>query len=136
MTDIPKLVTDLRATFDSRVTRPVEWRRAQLTALKTMLLEQDKDFVDALYADLGKPAEEARGTELQFVINEIDHTLEHLDAWLAPEPAPLPEKLQPGKAEVIREPLGVALVIGPWNYPLHLALAPLVGILPQATLRW
>jgi aldehyde dehydrogenase (NAD+) len=129
MTDIPQLVTDLRATFDSRVTRPVEWRRAQLGALKTMLLEQDKDFVDALYADLGKPADEARGTELQFVINEIDHTLEHLDAWLAPEPAPLPSKLQPGTAQVIREPLGVALVIGPWNYPLHLALAPLVGIL-------
>jgi aldehyde dehydrogenase (NAD+) len=129
MTDIAQLVIDLRATFDSRVTRPVEWRRAQLTALKTMLQEQDQDFVDALYADLGKPAEEGRGTELQFVINEIDHTLEHLDAWLAPEPAPLPAKLQPGTAQVIREPLGVALVIGPWNYPLHLALAPLVGIL-------
>ncbi|MDX6263427.1 MAG: aldehyde dehydrogenase [Kribbellaceae bacterium] len=129
MTDIAKLVTDLRTTFDSRVTRPVEWRRAQLTALKTMLLEQDKDFVDALYADLGKPADEARGTELMFVVNEIDHTLEHLDAWLAPEPAPLPDKLLPGTAQVIREPLGVALVVGPWNYPLHLALAPLVGIL-------
>jgi aldehyde dehydrogenase (NAD+) len=129
ITDIPQLVSDLRATFDSRVTRPVEWRREQLLALKTMLLEQDKDFVDALYADLGKPAEEARGTELMFVVNEIDHTLEHLDAWLAPEPAPLLDKLLPGTAQVIREPLGVALVVGPWNYPLHLALAPLVGIL-------
>ncbi|NEA30667.1 aldehyde dehydrogenase family protein [Streptomyces sp. SID13031] len=128
-TNIPQLVTDLRTTFDSRVTRPVEWRREQLSALKTMLLEQDKDFVGALYADLGKPAEEARGTELMFVVNEIDHTLENLEAWLAPEPAPLPEKLLPGTAQVIREPLGVALVVGPWNYPLHLALAPLVGIL-------
>ncbi|MFF1817922.1 aldehyde dehydrogenase family protein [Kribbella sp. NPDC058245] len=127
--DIPQLVTDLRATFDSRVTRPVEWRREQLNALKTMLLEQDADFVGALHTDLGKPADEARGTELMFIVNEIDHTLEHLDEWLAPEPAPLPDKLLPGTAEVIREPLGVALVVGPWNYPLHLALAPLVGIL-------
>ncbi|MGW6281230.1 aldehyde dehydrogenase family protein [Kribbella sp. NPDC055071] len=129
MADIPQLVTDLRATFESGVTRPVEWRRAQLAALKSMLLEQDEDFVKALYADLGKPADEARGTELMFVVNEIDHTLEHLEAWLAPEPAPLPSKLLPGTAQVIREPLGVALVIGPWNYPLHLALAPMVGII-------
>ncbi|HEY3477681.1 MAG TPA: aldehyde dehydrogenase family protein [Streptomyces sp.] len=129
MSAIPAVVSRLRKTFSAGVTKPLEWRRAQLTALKAMLTEQDGDFLAALHTDLGKNAAEARSAELTFVVNEIDHTLDHLEAWVAPEPAPLPETLLPGAGRVVREPLGVALIIGPWNYPLHLVLAPLVGVL-------
>jgi aldehyde dehydrogenase (NAD+) len=129
MSEIPEVVSRLRAAFQSGRTKPLEWRKAQLTALKAMLLEQADDFLAALHADLGKNAAEARSAEITFVANEVDHTLEHLDAWVAPEAAPLPERLMPGRGTVVREPLGVGLIIGPWNYPLHLVLAPLVGVL-------
>ncbi|MDT8915939.1 aldehyde dehydrogenase family protein [Amycolatopsis sp. PS_44_ISF1] len=129
MSEIPEVVSRLRTTFRSGRTKPLEWRRAQLTALKAMLLEQVDDFLAALHADLGKPAAEARSAEITFVVNEVDHTLAHLDEWVAPESAPLPDRLRPGSGTVVREPLGVGLVIGPWNYPLHLVLAPLVGVL-------
>ncbi|HEY4018687.1 MAG TPA: aldehyde dehydrogenase family protein [Pseudonocardiaceae bacterium] len=117
----------LRETFRSRRTRPIAWRRSQLQALRAMLTEQADDFHAALRADLGKSEAQARGAETGFVINEIDHTLANLDAWLTPEPADVPERLGGGEARVVREPLGVVLIIGPWNYPVHLVLAPLVG---------
>ena len=127
--DASAVVGELRTLFNTGVTRPVAWRRAQLTALKTMLTEQAQSFLDALYADLRKNAVEAQRAELGLVINEIDHTLENLDAWLSPEDADLPAGLLPGQGHVVRDPLGVALIIGPWNYPLQLVLAPLVGAL-------
>ncbi|MEU4672890.1 aldehyde dehydrogenase family protein [Amycolatopsis sp. NPDC023774] len=126
---IPDLVSRLRKSFAAGRTKPLSWRREQLGALKRMLLEQEDDFLAALHADLAKNATEARRTELVFVVNEVEDTLEHLDEWLAPQPAGLPERLLPAEGHVVREPLGVALIIGPWNYPLHLALAPLVGVL-------
>jgi aldehyde dehydrogenase (NAD+) len=127
--DAAALVTRLRTTFRTGRTKAVGWRRAQLEALRTMLREQEEVFVRALHDDIGKSDAEARRTEVGFVVNEIDHTLEHLDGWLAPESAPLPAALLPAEGKVVREPLGVVLVIGPWNYPLHLVLAPLVGVL-------
>ena len=88
MSAISDVVSRLRQTFSSGVTKPLEWRRAQLTALKAMLQEQADDFLAALHADLGKNAAEARSAEITFVTNEIDHTLAHLDTWVAPESAP------------------------------------------------
>jgi len=125
--DAQSVVGRLRATFRTGRTRPTSWRREQLLALRDLINEQAETFVEALHADLGKSVTESRGAEIGFVTAEIDHTLANLDAWLAPEPVGLPDRLQPGEGRVVREPLGVVLVIGPWNYPLHLALAPLVG---------
>jgi aldehyde dehydrogenase (NAD+) len=127
--EIPAVVDRLRAAFRSGRTKPVSWRREQLGALRAMLTEQQDAFAAALFADLAKNADEANRTEIHFTVREIDHTLANLDAWLAPEDAELPERLLPGRGTVVREPLGVVLVIGPWNYPLQLVLAPLVGAL-------
>lgn len=129
MVDIPPVVAGLRAAFDSGITRPLAWRREQLRALRRMLVECAPEFDLALNEDLGKPPAEARLTETGFLVGEIDHTLRHLKRWLAPRHAGVPLILQPASARVMMEPLGVVLVIAPWNYPLQLALAPLIGAL-------
>ncbi len=123
------LVKRLRATFDGGRTRPVEWRKAQLHALKTLLTEGEQELLAALALDLGKSGVEAFLTEIALVRAEIDYALHHLDAWLRPEKVHVPVKQQPATARIHRDPLGVVLIIGPWNYPVQLVLAPLVGAL-------
>jgi aldehyde dehydrogenase (NAD+) len=132
MTDdarIDDVADRLRLTFGSGRTKPLAWRRGQLQALRALLTEETEDLLKALEADLGKSTTEAYTTEIGFTLNEIDHTLKHLAGWLRPRKVTVPASMLPGQAKVIREPLGVTLIIAPWNYPLQLALAPLVGAL-------
>jgi len=124
-----EVVARARAAFDNGTTKPRAWRVAQLRALRTLLVEHEAEVAEALHADLGKSATEAWITETGFVVREIDHTLRHLRAWTAPRRVPVPLSLAPGRAKVVREPLGVVLVIAPWNYPVQLCLAPLLGAL-------
>jgi aldehyde dehydrogenase (NAD+) len=124
-----ELVARLRATFRTGATRPVDWRTGQLRRMRTLLTEHGETFAAALHADLGKSPTEAYRTEIDFVIREIDHTLEHLDGWLRPEPAPVPAFLGDANAWTQYDPLGVVLVVAPWNYPLQLLLAPVAGAL-------
>lgn len=126
---IPIIVAGLRHGFDSRITRPESWRRAQLKALQRMLSEHSEDFERVLFADLGKSVSEAHLTEIGLLQSEIAHTLRHLSKWMAPQRVTPPLAVLPAKARIVREPLGVALIIAPWNYPLLLALSPLVGAL-------
>jgi len=124
------VVARLRATFRTGRTKPVEWRTDQLRRLRAMLTEGGADLAAALHADLGKSTGEAYRTEIDFTIREIDHTLDHLAEWLRPEPAPVPAHLGgDATAWTQYDPLGVVLVIAPWNYPAQLLLAPLVGAL-------
>ncbi|MGW1915226.1 aldehyde dehydrogenase family protein [Streptomyces sp. NPDC002076] len=124
------IVARLRATFATGRTKPVEWRTGRLRQLRAMLIEGGADLAAALRADLGKSSTEAYRTEIDFTIREIDHTLEHLADWLRPEPAPVPAHLgADATAWTQYDPLGVVLVIAPWNYPAQLLLAPMVGAL-------
>ncbi|WP_305729220.1 aldehyde dehydrogenase family protein [Streptomyces sp. yr375] len=124
------VVARLRATFRTGRTKPVAWRTDQLRRLRELLTERGADLAAALHADLGKSSTEAYRTEIDFTIREIDHTLEHLAEWLRPEPAPVPAHLgADATAWTQYDPLGVVLVIAPWNYPAQLLLAPLVGAL-------
>ncbi|MER5863186.1 aldehyde dehydrogenase family protein [Kitasatospora sp. NPDC002040] len=123
------VVAGLRATFATGRTKPLDWRLGQLAALRTLLTEERETLQQALHADLGKGPAEAYRTEIGFTLNELDHTVRHLAEWLSPRPAAVPDAFLPAEARVVREPLGVVLVIAPWNYPLQLALAPLVGAL-------
>ncbi|MFI2371736.1 aldehyde dehydrogenase family protein [Streptomyces sp. NPDC018833] len=124
-----ELVARLRATFRAGTTKPVAWRTGQLHRMRTLLTEQGETFAAALHADLGKSSTEAYRTEIDFVIREIDHTLEHLDDWLRPEQAPVPAFIGEASAWTQYDPLGVVLVIAPWNYPAQLLLAPVAGAL-------
>ncbi|CAL9272371.1 4,4'-diaponeurosporen-aldehyde dehydrogenase [Streptomyces sp. SudanB5_2050] len=124
------VVARLRATFRTGRTKPVEWRTGQLCRLRALLTENGSDLEAALHADLGKSAAEAQRTEIGFTVREIDHTLDHLADWLRPEPAPVPAHLgADATAWTQYDPLGVVLVIAPWNYPAQLLLAPVVGAL-------
>lgn len=126
---IPDLVAGLRHSHSQGVTRPASWRRAQLLQLRALLIERGADFEAALQADLGKSGTEAQLTEIGFLISEIDHALAHLAKWMRPRRVRVPLAVQPATARVVPEPLGVVLVIAPWNYPLMLALSPVIGAL-------
>jgi aldehyde dehydrogenase (NAD+) len=127
--EVSGIVAGLRERFDSGITKPRVWRMRQLKALRSMLVERSADFERALASDLGKNATEAQLVEIGFVIGEIDFTLKHLAAWLKPRAVSVPPAVMPARASVVREPLGVVLVIAPWNYPVQLLLTPLIGAL-------
>ncbi|PSL36425.1 aldehyde dehydrogenase (NAD+) [Labedella gwakjiensis] len=127
--DPSDVVATLRAGFDAGLTKPLSWRRAQLRALRRLLVESGHDLEQALALDLGKSAAEAQVSEIGVVVAEVDHALRHLRRWARSVPVPVPVTLAPASARVVPEPLGVVLVIGPWNYPVQLILGPLVGAL-------
>src|SRR5512133_204223 len=120
-------VERLRATYRSGKTLPLEWRHSQLQAMQRMFTECEGDFEAALKADLHKSTFECFATEIGFLQHEISHALEHLDAWARPLPTATPVYLQPATSQTIFEPLGVALIMGAWNYPIQLTLGPLVA---------
>lgn len=124
---IPDMVTELRATFDRGRTRSLPWRLAQLDACKRMLDEQQDAICAALAEDLGRPGFEAWTAEIAAVAKELDHIHKHLAGWVKPDRVAAPLVLQPGKARIYKEPLGVVLIIAPWNYPFQLLISPLMG---------
>ncbi|MCU1436936.1 MAG: aldehyde dehydrogenase family protein [Naasia sp.] len=129
MSEGAAVVGRLRAAYESGITKPYAWRVAQLRALRRMLDEEEDAFEAALLADLGKHPVESVVTEIGLVRLEIDHVLKHLRGWLRPRRVPVPAIALPATARTMYEPLGVALVIAPWNYPVLLSLSPAIGAL-------
>jgi aldehyde dehydrogenase (NAD+) len=123
--EIPALVARLRATFDSGRTKPLEWRRRQLEGLLAFAKEQGDELVAALQADFGKPELEARAADIGQVTQEAKLALKNLKKWTRPEGAGIVPLM--GRSFVVRDPLGVVLIIAPWNYPVGLLLSPLIG---------
>ncbi|MFG6475683.1 aldehyde dehydrogenase family protein [Microbacterium sp. P06] len=124
-----QLVPRLRGGFDRGLTRPLAWRRRQMESLRRLLRDHGSELEDALASDLGKSRVESQLTEIGFVVRDIDHTLSHLRRWTSSRRVPIPMVLAPAFGRIVREPLGVVLVMAPWNYPVQLLLAPLVGAL-------
>lgn len=98
-----------------------------LRRLDAALRQYEKPLTDALWTDLHKSREEAYLTELSIVYGEIRNHLRHLGRWMRPVRKCTPLALFPARSKVITEPLGSALIIAPWNYPVQLLLNPLVG---------
>lgn len=123
------ILARVRETFASGRTRDIAWRRGQLEALRRLCLEGERQLVAALEADFSKPAFDTKIAETRTIAWEIDHALSRLARWMRGRRTGVPWALWPGSARVVPEPLGVALVIAPWNYPVQLLLSPLVGAL-------
>ena len=104
-------------------------RARRLYALWDALKARENAFIEAFDKDFGKGSFETYTTEIGFLYNDIRHTLSHLRDWIEPGAPATPMVLWPGKSRVFFEPYGKVLVIGPFNYPLHLVVAPLAAAL-------
>lgn len=113
--------------FQSGRTREIAYRLEQLQRLKAAIKEREQEIMAALYDDLRKHPTEAYMTEIGIVYAEITEVLKNLKSWARPQKIASPLGFWPAKAEILREPYGRVLIISPWNYPLQLALAPLIG---------
>ncbi|MES2002918.1 MAG: aldehyde dehydrogenase [Bacteroidota bacterium] len=126
MSIVPQL-TAMRQYFSSGVTKPYAFRKQQLLALKQAVVTHEAEIYTALYADLKKSKEECWVTENGFFLAELNDTLTNLKDWMRPEPVHTNLLNLPSSSRVLREPLGVTLIIGPWNYPFQLLFTPLLG---------
>lgn len=122
-----QVVDRLRSAFRSGVTVPEQFRRTQLTKLMSMIKENEEQILKALHKDLAKPKFEAVLSEVDMVINELHYAINNLKSWLQPEYVGKNLATKLDDCFIRREPLGVVLIIGAWNYPLQLLLLPMVG---------
>jgi aldehyde dehydrogenase (NAD+) len=125
--DFGALVSRHRSYFRSGATRSREWRAGQLTALRAMMKDQAENFYAALWTDLRRNRVDADWSDVKYISSEAKHALAHLDAWMKPVPVSAPLVLAPSDTQVQFDPLGVALIIGTWNYPVMLTLSPLIA---------
>jgi acyl-CoA reductase-like NAD-dependent aldehyde dehydrogenase len=123
------LVAELRGTFQGGVTKDLVWRRQQLEQVCTMVKESYEEMAAAICADLG--GSKIRGLcDFIGIYGAAEYALKYLDKWTAAQQVSTPVNLSMsrlGKSYIRQEPKGVALIIGPWNFPLDLCLTPLVS---------
>ncbi|XP_043525083.1 aldehyde dehydrogenase, dimeric NADP-preferring isoform X4 [Frieseomelitta varia] len=127
MTDYASLVDRTRTVFLSGKTRSLEWRKKQLKQALLMLEECEQEIISALATDLHKCKFETVTTEIKFTEGEVIELLRHLKEWSADEKPSKAIVNILDKVEIKKEPYGVVLVIGPWNYPFQLCAVPLIG---------
>jgi len=127
MTDLNSTLKDLRSFYNSGATLSYEFRKKQLETFEKIIVKYDDEINMALYADLKKSKEETWATETGLLMGEIKTALKNLHKWMMPKKVPTGLVTFPSTATIYRDPLGVVLIIAPWNYPLQLLLIPLVG---------
>jgi len=121
-----KLITRQREYFQEGHTRSLEFRLEKL-ALKKAIENYEERILAAVKLDLGKPNIEGFLSETAFTIAEIDLFLKKLKSWAKPKKVATPLAFLPGSSRIYSEPYGIALIIGPWNYPFNLAIVPGIG---------
>lgn len=127
MSNIIASLQYMRDHFEEGSTQAYDFRIAQLEQLKSIILKYEEALNDALYKDLRKNKEEIWVTETGIVISEINYFIKKLKGWMRPQKVSTSLINLPGKSYIMPEPLGVVLIIGPWNYPFQLLFMPLIG---------
>ena len=126
MNEASQILSNQRKLFLSGRTRDLAFRKNTLKLLGENIRHRESEIFDALQSDLGKCAFEGFVSEVGMVLDEIGLARKQLRRWSRPRRARTPLILMPGKSLIYREPYGACLVIGQWNYPIQLALVPLV----------
>jgi aldehyde dehydrogenase (NAD+) len=116
-----------RQYFNTGITKSYTFRKTQLEKLKKAVLAQEEALYEAMYVDLKKSKEEVWVTEIGMVKNELNYAIANLRNWMEPERVGTNLANLPGSSKLLHEPLGVVLIIAPWNYPFQLLFNPLVG---------
>ncbi len=124
---IENLINGHRNFFATHRTKDIKFRIENLKRFKSAIQKFENKIAEALWKDLHKSKEEAYLTETSIVLQEIDNHLKHLKHWAKPKRVPTPIHLLPSSSKIIYEPLGVSLIIAPWNYPFQLLMNSLVG---------
>ena len=124
-----RLHEDLRQGFINGELATGVQRKAALRALRTTIKQHEEELLEALRLDLGKPPVEAYASEIGFCYQEIDHAIASIDRWMRPRNVDVSMLMWPTSARSYHFPKGVVLIVSPWNYPFHLALAPLIAAL-------
>jgi aldehyde dehydrogenase (NAD+) len=127
MDGLISLLEKQRVFYNSGETKTYSFRKNQLLSLKYALKKYENEIESALYADLKKNSEETYASETGLVLAEINVALKKLKGWMRPQPAATNLVNFPSSSKIYRDPMGVVLIIAPWNYPLQLLLIPLVG---------
>ncbi|TDN84702.1 aldehyde dehydrogenase (NAD+) [Salegentibacter sp. 24] len=113
--------------FATQETKNIAFRLQQLRKLKKAILDYEDKINTALWLDLHKSREEAFLTETSLLLNELRHHIKNLKNWAKPKKVGTPIHIKPSKSRILFEPLGIGLIIAPWNYPFQLLINPLIG---------
>lgn len=127
MEGIRKIIENQRTFIKENNLKEYKFRIKSLKLLKKNIEKYEKKIYQALYADLGKSAEEAFLTEYNIVIDEIEYLIKKLKELMQPRSVKTPIVTFKSKGEIYFEPFGHILIISPWNYPFHLTFLPLAG---------
>jgi aldehyde dehydrogenase (NAD+) len=125
-----RLILENQANFfSSGKTMDIQYRLENLKKLKSLILEHEKEIVDALWKDFRKPEFEVIATETRFVIKELNLAIRKLKSWTKPGRVRTPILHFPAHSYIIPQPYGQVLVLSPWNFPFQLAFLPMIGAL-------
>lgn len=127
MTDLDKIIERQREYYYGGFTKTEDFRRKKLERLRDLIDLCEENILHALDMDLGKANFEAYVSEISFAKEEIKFALDNLSDWMKPVREKTPLTAMPAKSYSLYEPLGVTLIIAPWNYPFLLAIDPLIG---------
>lgn len=124
---IEEIVKKEREYFKTGATLSYKFRLNALKKLKEAIIRNEKEIMNALFLDLGKSATESYMCEVGMVLSELKYAIRHLKKWIKRDRVTTPLAQFPSKSFIVKEPLGVVLVMSPWNYPFMLAIDPLIG---------